>query len=131
MKDALALDLPLRDGLRRVYDAAMALYLPGHSRARGCFMIGTAVTEAALDDEIRRNLAEGLDEIDDAFEARLREAKRHGEIPKTANPAALAKLASAALYSLAIRSRTGASRAMLESIIGAALDAICGPRKKR
>jgi len=130
MKDGLRYDLPLREALRRVYHSALALYLPRDAAARGCFLIGTAVTESVLNGEVRTNLAEGLDEIEDAFEARLRFARKRGEIPRSSDPAALASMASAALYSLAIRSRSGSSRADLLRIVDSALDLICGTRKR-
>ena len=75
MKDALDPSLPLADGLRRVYASALALYLPAGRPPRGCFMIGTAVTEAVQDDAVRGSLNEGLREIDRAFEARFRQAR--------------------------------------------------------
>ena len=130
MKDALRYDLPLREALRRVYHSALALYLPRDAAARGCFLIGTAVTESVLNREVRTNLAEGLDEIDDAFEARLRFAHERGELPRSSDPAALASMASATLYSLAIRSRSGSSRAALLRIVESALDLICGTKKR-
>ena len=130
MKDALRYDLPLREALRRVYHSALALYLPRAAAARGCFLIGTAVTESVLNREVRTNLAEGLDEIEDAFEARLRFARKRGEIPRSSDPAALASMASATLYSLAIRSRSGSSRAALLRIVQSALDLICGTKKR-
>ena len=127
MKDALAPERPLRDGIRRVYDSALSLYLAGTKEARGCFMIGTALTEAAADKAVRASLAAGLREIDDAFEARLRLAQDQGELPPGADLAALAKLASAALYFLAVRSRSGEPRAVLEATADAAVTLICGP----
>ena len=126
MKDALRYDLPIRQALRRVYQSALALYLPRNAKQRGCFLIGTAVTESVHDAQVRKDLAEGLDEIDDAFEARLRAAREAGELPRSSNPAMLAKMASAALYSLAIRSRTGTARVTLERIADSAIDLICG-----
>jgi AcrR family transcriptional regulator len=130
MNDELRYDLPLREALRRVYHGALALYLPRNQAARGCFLIGTALTESVLDREVRTNLAEGLDEIDAAFEARLRFARQRGEIPRNSDPAALASMASAALYSLAIRSRSGSSRAALLRIVDSALDLICGTKER-
>ena len=130
MKDALRYDLPLREALRRVYQSALALYLPRDAAARGCFLIGTAVTESVLNGEVRTNLAEGLDEIDEAFEARLRFARQRGELPRSSDPSALATMASAALYSLAIRSRSGSSRAALRRIVDSALNLICGTKKQ-
>ena len=130
MKDGLRYDLPLREALCRVYHSALALYLPRKAPARGCFLIGTALTQSVLDREVRTNLAEGLDEIEDAFQRRLRFARQRGEIPRGSDPAALASMASAALYSLAIRSRSGSSRAALRRIANSALDLICGPKKR-
>jgi hypothetical protein len=130
MQEALAPDRPLRAGLMRVYDTALELYLAGDKDARGCFLIGTAVTEAAHDRTVRASLAEGLREIDAAFAARFRQARDDGELPRTADPAALAKLASATLYFLAVRSRAGESRAVLEDAAAAAVTLICGPPGK-
>lgn len=125
MKDALRYDLPLRLALRRVYHSALALYLPRDKKQRGCFLIGTAVTESVNDARVRKDLAGGLDEIDAAFEARILAARETGELPRHSNPAMLAKMASAALYSLAIRARAGASRATLERFAESAVDLIC------
>jgi AcrR family transcriptional regulator len=126
MSEALTYDKPLREALRRVYDKALSLYFSGDNGARGCFLIGTALTESVLDPEVRDTLADALREIDDAFEARIRFARKHGELPRDANPTALAKLASSVLHTLAIRSRAGEPRKALDAIVEAALDLICG-----
>src|SRR5262249_42045856 len=70
MKAALADDQPLRAALRRAYDMAIGIYLSGEAGARGCFIIGTAVTQAVADPEVRAALAGTLEEIDAAFAAR-------------------------------------------------------------
>jgi AcrR family transcriptional regulator len=126
MKTALEEDLPLSESLRRVYRSALALYLPRETRARGCFWISTAVPQAVLDPEVRQDLNAGLKDIDHAFEARFRRAVKSGERRRGARPAALAKMASAALYSLAIRSRAGASRKELDTIVDAAVELLGG-----
>jgi AcrR family transcriptional regulator len=126
MAEALAPDRPLRDGLQRVYDSALSIYFGGGKDPRGCFMIGTAVTEAAADREVRASLNDGLREIDAAFETRFRQAQDDGELARGADPAALAKLASGALYFLAIRSRAGEPRAVLERAADDAIALICG-----
>jgi AcrR family transcriptional regulator len=128
-KEAFADDEPLRSALRRVYDTAIAIYLSGARGARGCFIIGTAVTQAVTDVQARAALADTLVEIDEAFARRIRSAQRGGELPGEANPVMLGKLAAAALYSLAIRARAGASRTELEAVADAAVDLIGGPRK--
>jgi AcrR family transcriptional regulator len=127
--EAFARDEPLRAALRRVYDIAISIYLSGDAGARGCFIIGTTVTEAVTDVKARAVLADTLAEIDEAFARRIRSAQRSGELPGEANPVMLGKLAAAALYSLAIRARAGAARAELEAIADAAADIIGGPRK--
>jgi AcrR family transcriptional regulator len=132
MAEALASDRPLRQGLRRVYDTALALYYSGEGGARGCFLIGTALTEAVADTEVRKMLRDALGEFDAAFEARIRFARDHGELPRDADPRALGKLASAVLHTLAIRSRAGEPRKALEAMLEPALDLICGkPKPKR
>jgi TetR/AcrR family transcriptional regulator, copper-responsive repressor len=129
MNEALAYDKPLRAALRSVYDKALSTYLSGDRGARGCFLIGTALTESVLDADVRKSLADALREIDDAFEARIRFAHKHGELPADANPAASARLAAAVLHTLAIRSRAGESRKALEATVEAMLDLICGTPK--
>src|SRR6266446_6501294 len=113
----------LRTALRNVYHTAISIYLSGDSGARGCFIIGTAVAQAVTDADTRAALADTLHEIDDAF------AARSGEVSADADPAKLAKLASATLYSLTIHARAGEGRSALEAIADAAVDVICGPPK--
>src|SRR6266851_794062 len=127
MKEALAPDRPLRDAIGAVYKKALSLYLSGESAPRGCFMIGTALTEAVGDANLRKALGDGLRDIEAAFASRIRFARDQGELPANADPAALAKLAAAILYSLAVQSRAGVARAALEATARAALDVICGP----
>jgi AcrR family transcriptional regulator len=131
LDNALSREQPLRAALRRVYDAALSLYLSGDGSARGCFLIGTALTEAVNDVEIRAALRGALQEIDMAFEGRLRCALHQGELPRDADPSALAKIASALLHSLAIRSRAGEPLEVLEALIEPTLDCICRAPKKR
>lgn len=126
MREALAFDRPLREALQRVYGVALSSYLSGKIGPRGCFAISTATTEAVRDAKIRMSLAQGLREIDEAFEARIRFAKDHGDLPGGADPAALAVVASAVLHTLALRARAGASRAALRAIADTAVDLICG-----
>ncbi len=122
---ALRHDLPLREGLARVYQAALAIYLSGEIGARGCFMIGTATTDAVSKPEVRAELAAGLHELDDGFEARFRHAVASGELPAGTDPVALARMAAAVLHTLSIRARAGETREQLEPIIAAGLDLIC------
>jgi AcrR family transcriptional regulator len=126
MQAALSTDRPLREGLKRVYDVALKMYYPADETARGCFLIGTAATESVGDAEVRGVLGAGLREFDRAFESRLRRAQADGELAAAADPAMLARIASALLHTLALRSRAGDSRSSLAATAAAGIDLICG-----
>jgi AcrR family transcriptional regulator len=125
---ALTQDETLRASLHRVYTAAISIYLAGENGPRGCFLIGTALTASVLDPKVRATFFGALGEIDAEFEARIRRAQRDNELPRSANPPALARLAAAVLHTLAIRARAGAPRALLETIAADGIALICGPR---
>src|SRR6195256_4413695 len=115
-REALAEDRPLGESLMLAYEAALSIYFSGKGNARGCFVVGTAVTEAVEDAAIRNSIAAGTRLIDADFEARFRLAQERGELKHDCDPAALAILASATLHTIAIRARSGARRAELREI---------------
>src|SRR4051812_22890597 len=100
-REALAEDRPLAESLILAYEAALSIYFSGKGGARGCFVIGTAVTEAGEDAAIRSSVATGLRIIDADFEVRFRAAIERGELKRNADPAALAILASATMHTIA------------------------------
>ena len=116
----------LAETLMRVYEAALSIYFSGKGTPRGCFVIGTAVTEAVDDPDIRKSVAAGLRAIDADFEARFRIAHDRGELKEGADPTALAILASATMHSIAIRVRAGTPRAELREMARKAVSVICG-----
>lgn len=130
MEKALSEDLPLADALMHVYDLALGLYYRSDHAANGCFLTGTAVVEAMNDEAVRTILADGLRVFDRAFEARLARAQRDGELSPDADPAALSKIASAIMHSLAIRSRAGDERATLRATAEAGVALICAPHPR-
>jgi AcrR family transcriptional regulator len=125
-REALAEDRPLAESLTRAYEAALSIYFSGKGNARGCFVIGTAVTEAGEDAAVRNSLAAGLHKIDAVFEARFRVALENGELPSSSDPSSLAILASATLHTIAIRARAGIRRAELKEMIQKAVSVLCG-----
>lgn len=121
MVAALAEDVPLAAGLQRVYDGALALYFADPKSPLGCFLIGTAATEAARDSRVRTKLGAGLRSLTETFEARFAAAKDKGEIAAGADPALLADMAGAVLHSIALRARAGDSRSELAKFARAAV----------
>jgi AcrR family transcriptional regulator len=116
MHKALADDHGLGEALMLVYEGALSIYFSGEGRPRGCFVIGTAVTEAVEDAEIRKIVAAGLRRFDTDFEARFRTARENGELSADADPAALAMLATATMHTIAVRARAGVSRAEVREL---------------
>ncbi|MBX5222453.1 TetR/AcrR family transcriptional regulator [Rhizobium sp. NLR8a] len=126
LKQALDPSLPLRDNLASVYAGALAIYLHGETAARGCLLIGTASVEAVQHERVREVLGRSLNEFDGEIEKRMRIAVERGELPESADPLMLARLASAVMHSLAVRARAGDSREVLESIARSGVELICG-----
>lgn len=126
MREALATDLPLNEALLRVYDGALSIYFSDDGRSRGCFVIGTAVTEAGEDPDIRQSLAVGLQTFDADFERRFRTALERGELREGTDPAARAVLATATMHTIAIRARAGSPRLELRELARKAVEVICG-----
>lgn len=125
MMDALAADAPLEQVLMHVCDLALGLYFPAQDDAHGCFLIGTSLAEAMNDDEVREKLKTALEAFDHAFEDRFKRARKQGEIAASAKPAILAKLASAIIHTMGLRSRAGDTRASLRATALAGMKMIC------
>ncbi len=130
MIDIFRGELPIRQRLQRIYEAALDIYLNGEAGPRGCFTVMTAASEAVFDPEIRELVLEGFSELDKAFANCFRLAKEQGELPKTAEPAVLAQLASATIHTIAIRARAGVPRKELEAIVKGAIDVMVGKAAK-
>jgi AcrR family transcriptional regulator len=125
MREVFSGDGPVRDILAGAYRRALDLYYSGSDTPLGCFMVGAVINDAVDDPEIRRALAEGLQQFDAAFARSIEAAQKKGEVDPSRDPDALGRLAAATLYYLAVRSRAGASRDELERFAAAAIDLIC------
>lgn len=126
MKEELSYSRPLAEELRGVFARAISIYLSGRHGARGCFIIGTAATEAVRDPAIRTAFAEGLHELDDLLEARLRHAIQHGELKTQLEPAVLARILCGVMNSLALRARAGETRVTLQATAEGTVRLVCG-----
>lgn len=119
-------EMPVRQRLERIFASALNIYLSGETGPRGCFTVVTAASEAVGDPEIRAMVIDGLTELDKAFANCFRRGKEKGELPESADPVALAQLASATVHTIAIRSRARVPRKELEAIVKGAIDVMVG-----
>ena len=123
-RKTVADDPPLGVFLKRFYDTALDIYLPGDGGPRGCYSIGTAATEATVDANVRAFLADSVRATDAFLKSRIDKARERGEIPNDADTAALAYLASATMHTIAIRARAGVARKDLDAIVDAVIAVI-------
>ncbi len=126
MREAFEGGGTLAETLMRVYDATLSIYFSGNDHVLGCFVVGTAITEAPADPEIRECVSKGFHALDAHFEARFKLARAAGELKEDADPKALAQLASATMHSMAVRARSGTSRNELRRFAQKAVNVMCG-----
>ncbi len=125
LRAPLAEGATLREALMLAYDSALSIFFSNEGTARGCFVVGTALTEALEDSEIQQSLAEGVREFDASFSARFQQAIAAGELTGDADPVVLGMLASATMHSIAVRARAGATRSELRQFAQKAIEVIC------
>ncbi len=113
-KAALALPGDLQVSLDFYFTRAIDAYMAGEGDARGCFIVGTALTEAVGDDEIKAVLHETFLGLDGLLAERIQRAVDEGELPMTTDAASLGYILSASVHGLAMRSRAGEPREALE-----------------
>src|SRR5262245_5171520 len=125
MGEVFGVDMPLRELLERIYAIALDMYLSGQDGPRGCFTVMTAASEAVFDPAIRDMVITGLVETDRFFARVFKRAQERGELPASADPLALALLASATMHTIAVRARAKVPRTELDAIVKGALDVMC------
>jgi AcrR family transcriptional regulator len=118
---------PIRRTLRRVFEAASALYLSGPDGPRGCLSVVTVASEAIDDPEIRKLAVDAIAALDRAFATLFSNAIARGELSQEADAAALGKIATATLHTLSVRARAGIAKRELDRLIDGAVALICGP----
>ena len=120
---ALSADAPLRATLGALFKAAGGIYRAGDAGPRGCFIVGTAVTQAVDDPDVRALVADYLAAMDGLFSARF--ARTRAELSPGLTPESAGPFASATLHSLAIRARAGAGEPEMTAMARTACDLIC------
>jgi len=122
---------PLKAKLRRILTAALDLYLSGEHGPRGCFTVLSAASDAIADPDLQSLVVEAIDNTDRAFARMFAEARAAGELPASADPRGLARMATATIHTLSIRARARIPRAQILPIIDDAVATICGAQKAR
>jgi AcrR family transcriptional regulator len=124
MRGVLGREGRLREVLDDLFEAAISAYVAGDVGQRGCFVVGTAVTQAVDDPQARAAVAEFVADEDALFRERF--ARSANELAAGLTPEGAAMVATAGLHTLAIRARTGESREALARVADATVGAICG-----
>ena len=117
---------PLRVKLRRILVAALDLYLSGEEGPRGCFTVLSAASDAIADPDLHSVVGEAIAGTDRAFARLFTAAREAGELPASADPRRLARIASATLHTLSIRARARIPRAEILPIVDDAVTTLCG-----
>jgi AcrR family transcriptional regulator len=120
---AEAFALPkLADSLYAVTERSIDKYVG--EGGTGCFMMTTAMPEAAEDPEISRVVRESMDALDRALARRFQKAIDAGELSPGADPQALAMILVANNYELSAKARAGYSRDELRAVADRALNLV-------
>ena len=122
---ALQIEQPLRDVLTLILERTSDIYRRGDMGQRGCFLVGTAVTQAVEDPDARAILARFVAETDAAFLARL--SREANQLAPGVDPQAAAALCTATFHTLAVRARTGAGEDELKTLARGTVGLLCGP----
>lgn len=106
----------LADTLRALTENSINLFLRGPDGTMGCFMMNTAMPEAAEDPEISQVVRDAMESLDRAMIRRFDKAIEAGELRKDADSQSLAMIVVANHYELSARARAGASYADLRAL---------------
>ena len=115
----------LNDSLEAMAERAIDKFMRA-DEGTGCFMMNTAMPEAAEDPDISAVVRGAMDSLDRAFVRRFHKAIEAGQIPADANPESLAMIMVANHYELSARARAGYSRPELRALADRALAMIKG-----
>ena len=118
--EAFALPV-LEDSLAAIREGAIDKFTHGDCGGMGCFMMNTAMPEAAHDPEISRVVRETMEALEQALVRRLEQAIEDGDLAPDADPNELALILVANHYEMSARARAGYSRDELRAFAERAL----------
>jgi AcrR family transcriptional regulator len=115
---------PIDKRLGQVFKGAIEIYT-APPIPRGCMIVGTAAVEAPTRPRIAAAAAELLQATEKAFERAFARAVADGELSPQPTPAARARMAGAALDTLAIRARLNTRASDLRAFATSMIEVIC------
>ncbi len=118
---AVALEMKLKPFLDLFFTRCIDSYLTGAEGPRGCFLVGTALTESLMRADVGAAVRDAFGRCEDQLEQRFKQAKKTGELPKGADARAFAMLVSSTMHELAMLARAGAKRDALAQRAGLAV----------
>jgi TetR/AcrR family transcriptional regulator, copper-responsive repressor len=111
---AVALDMKLKAFIDLFFGRCIESYLAGANGPRGCFLVGTALTESLVRGDVGAVVRDSFGRVEELLEQRFARGKKSGELPKTVEPRALAMLMSSTMHELSMLARSGEKRPRLE-----------------
>jgi AcrR family transcriptional regulator len=93
------------------------------SKPRGCLMVQGALAGGEECDAVRQELAERREASVAQVRERLKRAQKEGDLPKDADPAALARYVATVIHGMAVQGASGVSGAELRRVAATALKA--------
>ena len=106
---------PVRDGVKVFLDGLIDAIVAGPGR-RGCFIGNCAAEMARLDRGAAARVRRSLVRIEAAFRQALEGARARGELPRQADPEALARFLTAGIQGLRLVGKANPDRAALNDI---------------
>ncbi len=97
--------------------------MSGAKNPAGCLMVQAAISGGDESEAIRKEIAGRQQGAEDALRRRLVRAKAEGDLPKDANPADLASYVFTVAHGMAVRAKSGATKAELRRVAEVALRA--------
>lgn len=119
-----------REVARRMLVGTAAL-LSDSRNPRGCLLVQGALACSAEGDPARKELIRRRGATEKAIRDRFRRAAREGDLPRGADPAALARFLAAVSAGMSVQATGGASRGELMKVAETALVAWDEPGRKR
>jgi AcrR family transcriptional regulator len=118
-----ALALPTARGVAEAMLTGAADLQTGRGRPRGCLMVQGALAGGDEARGPRADLAARRAASVQAMRARFERARAEGDLPPSADPAALAHYVATVIHGMAVQAAGGATRAELQKVIDTALRA--------